>query len=38
VKKDKIIIISHYHFLCKSESENSVSSQFCSVSSYQIEV
>ena len=38
VKKDKVVIISHYHFLCKSESGNSVSSQFCSVSFYQIEV
>jgi len=38
VKEDKVIIISCYHFLCKSESENSVSSQFCSVSSHQIEV
>ena len=38
MKKDKIIIISHYHFLCKSESENSVSFWFCSVSFHQIEV
>ena len=38
VKKDKIVIISCYHFLYKSESENSVSSWFYSVSSHQIEV
>ena len=38
VKKDKVIIISHYHFLCKLESENSVSFWFCSVSFHQIEV
>ena len=38
VKEDKVVIISCYHFLCKSESENSVSFWFCSVSSHQIEV
>ena len=38
VKEDKIIIISHYHFLCKSESENSVSFWFCFISSHQIKV
>ena len=38
MKKDKIIIISHYYFLCKSESENSVSFWFCSISSHQIKV
>ena len=38
MKKNKVVIISHYHFLYKSESENSVSFWFCSVSSYQIEV
>ena len=38
VKEDRVIIISCYHFLCKSESENSVSFQFCFVSFHQIEV
>ena len=38
MKEDRIIIISHYHFLCKSESENPVSAQSCSVSFHQIEV
>ena len=34
VKEDKVIIISHYYFLCKSESENSVSFWFYFVSSH----
>ena len=38
MKEDKVVIISCYHFLCKSESENSVSFWFCSVSFHQIEV
>ena len=38
MKKDKFVIISCYHFLCKSESENSVSSWFYSISFHQIEV
>src|SRR5204863_9360732 len=38
MKEDKVVIISCYYFLYKSESENSVSFQFCFVSFHQIRI